>query len=243
MVGPAEIDFTVHRALIASHSDFFRAAFNWPAYEGVVCLDDEVPRTFGMFVQYCYFGKIFSKKEDEQVGCSQDKDEVKGEDKTETVHVDDDDEDGDDLPEDEEWDELIELYLLGQRLEASKFKDAVIDAIIEKADGDTDASASRRHLSLPVDQAKKVYDNTVGSAKLRELIVDFHVYGFKGETLKTGAGARPSPDVNAPKEFLQDVLQEVLRAGGDLYAKKKTLPWIEKPCAYHEHGEDKPCAE
>jgi len=63
------------------------------------------------------------------------------------------------------------------------------------------------------------------------LIVDFHVYGYREETLAANNVKAFVGD--APKDFFQDVMAAMIRAGPDLY-KKKVSPWVEDPTAYHE---------
>lgn len=76
-----------------------------------------------------------------------------------------------------------------------------------------------------------MYDNTGPNCPLRRLIVDFHVYGYRDETLAPDCAQLF--DGETPKDFYQDIVATLLRAGADLY-KKKLTPWVEDPTAYQE---------
>jgi len=210
-VGEQKTMFTVHRSLLCSTSAFFRAAINWPGFDGTIYLEYEDPADFEIFTHYVYFKTLYTQTRDNESTTPT---------STTTTAA------GIKISHDPEWTTLSSLYLLGDRLQSATFKNALITALIEKAAADT---------CLPVDQAQHIYANTVACAPLRRLIVDFHVFGFKGETLRRGSPAA-SPDlVDAPREFLGDVLEAFVSAGGELFAgKKKGLPWVEDVGGYHE---------
>ncbi|KEQ58550.1 uncharacterized protein M437DRAFT_59014 [Aureobasidium melanogenum CBS 110374] len=126
--------------------------------------------------------------------------------------------------DDQEWDCLPRLYTLGERLDAPKFKDAVINAIIEKVN---------ESKVIPDTWASYVYQNTVSACALRRLIVDFHVFAQKGRLLKRGA----CPDAEEPEEqFLWDVVVRMGEVGQQVFGEKADMPWVDA-CVYHEHGE------
>ncbi|KAH0368822.1 hypothetical protein KCU65_g3690, partial [Aureobasidium melanogenum] len=128
--------------------------------------------------------------------------------------------------DDQEWECLPRLYTLGERLDAPRFKDAVISAIIEKVN---------ESKVMPDTWASYVYQNTVSACALRRLIVDFHVFAHQGKLLKKGA----CPDAEEPEfEFLQDAMARMADAGQKVFAADKAdeMPWVDA-CVYHEHGE------
>lgn len=127
--------------------------------------------------------------------------------------------------DDQEWECLPRLYTLGERLDAPRFKDTVISAIIEKVN---------ESKVIPDTWASYVYQNTVSANALRRLIVDFHVFAQKGRLLKRGA----CPDAEEPEgEFLWDVVVRMGEVGREVFgAGKVEMPWVDA-CVYHEHGE------
>ncbi|CAD0107189.1 unnamed protein product [Aureobasidium uvarum] len=122
----------------------------------------------------------------------------------------------------QEWECLPRLYTLGERLDAPKFKDAVVSAIIEKV-AETEV--------MPDNWASYVYQNTVSGNALRRLIVDFHVFAHQSRLLKKGA----CPDAVEPEyEFLQDVVQRIAEVGLEVFTAGGEMPWTDA-CVYHEH--------
>lgn len=190
--------FAVHRSILATKSEYFRAALAWPGCDGTVTITDIDGKLFACFVQWLYTGKIFSRVESSV---------SKGEDM--------------EYEKDEEWDLLIGLYIMGDRLVAPRFKDDLIDAMVEKEVEDE---------TIPM-EAAVVYANTKPGSPLRRLLVDFHVYSYRDQTLEQEVAAEY--DDEAPKEFYQDVVAAMIKAGQGLY-KTKSFPWIEDLPAYHE---------
>ncbi|KAH0170127.1 hypothetical protein KCU67_g2766, partial [Aureobasidium melanogenum] len=191
-----------HRNLLMSVSGFFAAGLTSSFEEaetGVFELEEEDPSTFTIFEQWVYKDRLFIKK---TTSSSSD--------------VEDDD---------QEWECLPRLYTLGERLDAPRFKDAVISAMIEKVN---------ESKVMPDTWASYVYQNTVSACALRRLIVDFHVFAHQGRLLKKGA----CPDAEEPEfEFLQDAMARMVDVGQQVFvAGGGEMPWVDA-CVYHEHGE------
>lgn len=189
--------FMAHKALLMTSSAFFAMSLSGgfsEARSGIVELPEEDPEFFSTFVHYVYFGRLFSKTEA-------------------TTHEDD-----------EEWCILPRLYTLGERLDAPKFRDAVVSGVIDKVIESN---------IMPADWAEHVYGHTVAPCPLRRLIVDFHVFVHKGKLLKKGASV--DTQETCP-EFLQDAMHRMIDLGKDLYEQNE-YPWVVNPCRYHEHGE------
>lgn len=91
-------------------SDYFRAACNWPGFSGRVTVADIDSEHFNVFVQWIYTDRIYTQLSDQTTVGIQSDGEV----------------------EDQEWETLIDLYIMGDRLVAPAFKDAIINSIIEK---------------------------------------------------------------------------------------------------------------
>ncbi|KAG9678411.1 hypothetical protein KCU99_g1303, partial [Aureobasidium melanogenum] len=202
--GPKETRETkvFHRNLLMSVSGFFAAGLTSSFKEaetGVFELEEEDPSTFTIFEQWVYKDRLFIKK---------------------TASSSPDTED-----DDQEWECLPRLYTLGERLDAPRFKDAVISAMIEKVN---------ESKVMPDTWASYVYQNTVSACALRRLIVDFHVFAHQGRLLKKGA----CPDAEEPEsEFLQDAMARMVDVGQQVFAAGGgEMPWVDA-CVYHEHAE------
>lgn len=194
-----------HKNLLMSVSGFFATGLTSSFREaetGIFELDEEDAFTFSIFEQWVYKDRLFIKK----TAC------------TASSDAEDDD---------TEWECLPRLYTLGERLDAPRFKDAIVSAIIEKV-GESKV--------MPDTWASYVYQNTVSACALRRLIVDFHVFAHQGKLLKKGA----CPDADEPEfEFLQDAMARMADAGQQVFAAGAAageMPWADA-CAYHEHGE------
>lgn len=192
-----------HRNLLMSVSGFFATGLTSSFKEaetGVFELEEEDFSIFSIFEQWVYKDRLFIKKTASPTSPDTDDD-------------------------DQEWECLPRLYTLGERLDAPRFKDAVISAIIEKV-GESKV--------MPDTWASYVYQNTVSSCALRRLIVDFHVFAHQGKLLKKGA----CPDADEPEfEFLQDAMARMADAGQQVFAAAgDEMPWADA-CVYHEHGE------
>lgn len=120
-----------------------------------------------------------------------------------------------------EYLQFAKCYVLGDLLQDGNFKDAALDAILEKAS----AKASDGRTWYPVGPVvRHIYDNTVDSSKARRLLVDLYTQYGHGEWLRKWA----EPE-DLPKQFLHDLATEVL----DKRAKTMAPPG--DACRYHQH--------
>jgi hypothetical protein len=149
-----------HKNLLMSISGFFATGLTSSLKEaetGVFELEEEDSATFSVFEQWVYRDRLFIKKTNTSSPSSSSSD------------AEDDQ---------QEWECMPRLYTLGERLDAPRFKDAVISAIIEKVN---------ETKVIPDNWATYVYQNTVSACALRRLIVDFHVFAHQGKLLEKGA--------------------------------------------------------
>jgi hypothetical protein len=197
-----------HKNLLLSVSGFFTAGLTSSFKEAetrIFELEEEDSATFSVFEQWVYKDRLFIKKSTTASPSS--------------ASFSDTEDDQ------QEWECLPRLYTLGERLDAPKFKDAVISAIIEKV-GESKV--------MPDNWAAYVYQNTVAACALRRLVFDLHVFAHQGRLLKKGA----CPDAEEPEfEFLQDAMARMADAGQTIFATDAAeMPWSDA-CVYHEHGE------
>ncbi|KAI5235939.1 hypothetical protein E4T43_08916 [Aureobasidium subglaciale] len=203
IVGSGREKFLMHTSLVTSVSGFFAMGLTSSfkkAESGVFEMEAESPAAFSVFVHWIYTNRLFIKKT-----ASSDSSALEN--------------------DDEEWEYLPRLYTLGERLDAPRFKDAVMSAIIEKVGEDK---------VIPDNWASYTYQNTVTDCALRRLIVDFHVFAHKCKLLKKGAG----PDAEDPEaEFLQDAMSKMADAAEWGTVSHQHMPW-DNACHYHEHGDE-----
>ncbi|THX41278.1 hypothetical protein D6D10_02855 [Aureobasidium pullulans] len=192
--------FVVHKNLLMTVSGFFAMGLTSSFKEadtGIFEMEEEDPDVFSIFVHWIYFNRLFTVKTSPSSATDEDS---------------------------EEWDCLPRLYTLGERLDAPRFKDAVISATIEKV---------KESQVMPDNWATYVYQNTVAPCGMRRLIVDFHVFAHQGKLLKKGA----CPDADEPEgDFLQDAMARMVDAGHSVFTTAAQMPWT-NPCDYHEHGD------
>ncbi|GAB0134623.1 hypothetical protein EsDP_00002988 [Epichloe bromicola] len=128
----------------------------------------------------------------------------------------------------EEYIHLAKAYVLGDFLSDGHFKDAVLDAILEKST----TWASDGQIWSPVGPViRHIYDNTLGCSKARQLLVDLYTLNGHGDWLQDWA----DPD-DLPKDFLLDLAVALL--------DKRPMPEPDippDPCRYHQHKPNQSC--
>ena len=195
LVGPPDNAkrFSLHKALAVNASAFFDGAFRneWKeSSENVVHLPAHDPEHFEIFFLWLYTRRVFSYQANGFVR------------------------DGGG----EEWDRLANAWALGAYLQATDFKDAIADVVVEQA-GQVSASMHSLH--------KIIYANSVAGAPIRKLIVDVAVWRWEASTVEAQASDASSSD------FYRDLSIALLKhraASIDGRAVKAS-------CDYHAHGE------
>ena len=127
---------------------------------------------------------------------------------------------------DAEWSRLAHRYFFGNTVKDERFANASIDAMIDKME-----EVDR----YPTGIASEVYTYTEPGDKLRQVIVDVHVWKGLSTWIKP-----PHDDANGPKDFFQDVVQGMQAAGVNLYDENAPMPW-DSQCAYHSHALTSKC--
>ncbi|KAK2598094.1 hypothetical protein QQS21_005805 [Conoideocrella luteorostrata] len=128
----------------------------------------------------------------------------------------------------EEYIHLAKAYVLGDFLSDFEFKDAVLDAILEKSN--SEAHDGRKWNPVgPV--IRHIYDNTLDCSKARQLLVDLYTLHGRGDWLRDWA----DPE-DLPKEFLLDLAVALL----DKRVRPKAATQL-GPCHYHQHQPTQSC--
>lgn len=128
----------------------------------------------------------------------------------------------------EEYLHLAKAYVLGDFLSDGDFKDAVIDAILEKST----TTASDGKIWSPVGPViRHIYDNTLGCSQARQLLVDIYTRNGHGNWLQDWAHRD-----DLPKDFLLDLAVALLDK------RSRPVPAIPlDPCRYHQHKSNRSC--
>lgn len=143
LVGPEKQCFEIHKALICSRSDFFKAAFtgNFKEADGTLTLPEDDPATFKHFVHWIYTDSLRGLYYSETVNPTMKEltDKVRSEVISQNLlHVEElshtnahrklwEHANYRDLP----LDSLIAVYILADKLQVPRLKDAAITALVE----------------------------------------------------------------------------------------------------------------
>ena len=129
----------------------------------------------------------------------------------------------------EEWNRLVDSWVLGNVLLSGSFKDAVVDAMVHQV----------LMNSVPFDIHTELYQNSSDSSPIRKLMVDFAVHLWDEEEI-SDIDTDDKPEVQAV--FLRDVAVAFHKVKQLSKAEQLANPISsENGCFYHEHGADKPC--
>ncbi|KAF9641031.1 hypothetical protein BFW01_g12837 [Lasiodiplodia theobromae] len=191
--------FIIHKDILCASSDFFKNACKepWKESAGVVELSGTEPRLFEVYARWLYSPDVLNLMEKPVVTTA-----ANG-----AISV-------------PAYEPLFHLYALGDMLQDSKFKNAILDKIVEV----------RRLVNYhPICFSAFVYSELPPSSPLRRLYVDFWVGSSASDWFNTKNPADDCNSPDAPMEFFRDVLRQS-KTGG---AGKK--PWEEDICQYHEH--------
>lgn len=150
-VGPRADLITLHSDLLPEKTKSYLTAR--AAAQPFHQLPDELPEIVNLYRLFLYTGTIFS------IG-NNDKDEFDGAEHNNGASMD------------AERTKLMECYLLGTHLHDERFRNAAINALVEKVEKEEE---------YPTGLASDVYRHTESGDRLRKLIVDFHVWKGQGE--------------------------------------------------------------
>ena len=192
--------FTIHESVITRFSDFFAAAVKngWKESEDrVVRLPDRLASDFEVFQSFIYIGRIFNN------------------DPTELPNADMN-----------EYTALALLWGLGEELQSTAFKDAVVDAFIE---------VLRNHEYMFNFAYGIIYSKSAGASPMRRLQVDTALWKWDAETVKNALSSETYSD------FFQDLAAEQQKF--IVHGRPARAPYLRSAsCVYHEHcGSGSPC--
>ena len=200
MVGAEEEVFYVHKTMLERHSDFFVKALQKEWVEGsdkCVKLPEDDPALFKLFVAFVYTGKIYFQHQPES------------------------------QPEDtcEEWHICARAWVLGDKYQATSFKDAIVDALLEKIEAED---------KVPIGMHRVIYANTATASPMRKILVDIAVYEWHDGRVEDLTRSE------AWNDFFTDL---AVKLHSLRHAALGTAPYKSgSGCLYHEHeAAGKPC--
>ncbi|CAO2652617.1 Nn.00g009000.m01.CDS01 [Neocucurbitaria sp. VM-36] len=212
-IGGEDNEFYIHEKLLSSASTFFDNVLKEGWKEGhdrIVRLPDVAPSIFKVWMKWLYTGRLFVKEPGDDVTvCSS----------YTCTH---------------ESSRLYNCYALGEFLQDLDFKDATVDAMIDKM-------VERK--GVPITLADHIYSHSNKDSKHRKLAIDCFIRLWPRGGWTSLTEEDEDRGTFQPRQFLCDVLIEI---GPDLEKGVKRVNVEEffdssNTCKYHEHGSEKPC--
>ena len=121
---------------------------------------------------------------------------------------------------------LAHLWAYAESIQACAFKDAIVDAMIERV---------QALGSVPTGTFKIVYANSAGPSGMRRLHVDIAMYGWRTEHLLAVQREEAYDD------FFYD-LAIAMHRRRDICIDDTRSPYMRDPgCRYHDHWTEEPC--
>jgi hypothetical protein len=189
--------YSIHERLISHRSEFVRLALRgeWKeAQERTVQLPEDDTEVFSVYQQWLYSGLIHTSCDTSFSGT------------------------------DNEYETLVKAYILGEKFMDTDFKDAIMDAIVDKL-----RSLRRFDTRLTT----LVFSNTPSTSPLRRFWMDAYYYFGSPEWLNATSVGSPI-NTEFMVEFSRHQMQ--FRRGSE-ECGPHTMFWS---CTYHEHGTN-PC--
>lgn len=202
-VGPADNNrtFDIDQRPLIKHSRFFAIMLSGPWREArskSVNLTEDDPDIFAIFALFIHTGKIFSTRDGDI-----------------EIYPDG-------SRRDKEWARLARAWVLGDKLQATAFKEAIADAICDKVVLDR---------KWPLTLHQIIYSSTTPAVKgVRRLCVDIAVAKWDARTLKCTMRDEEW------SEFFEDVAVRLLalRKRGEK-CESAEIEFGEPGCRYHAH--------
>lgn len=176
-----------------------------------VRLADQNSPTFRIYVQWLYSGRLHTKLYFKE-----------GSEASGNVHRN-------------EWLQLVNAYLLGEKLADTDFRDLVLDACL-----DWFGEASRKDLLIIVQSVREAYTQLAKNSPLRQLVVDIAAWHFDHQTVKKFQEVESVVDF--PKSFLLDMLAAMsarFQGTGSSFGIVSPVLKGRGTCEYHCHGDEK----
>lgn len=169
------------------------------AKERSITFPEDDPELFNIFANFVYTGYIRSRKPNDIIL---------------------------DRNFDCEWDRLGTMWVLGEKLQAAEFKDAVVDALVEKL------RAGSKH---PATMHQTVYPGGAGPSGMRRLLVDIAAWTWSKTQLES---------TERKEEWVGFFFDLAVKLQTLVGARRPIAPWKTDSgpeCLYHDHESEKAC--
>jgi hypothetical protein len=150
VMGTDGCEFLVHQNRLYERSPYFAAATKEDWKEGQehrIPLPDDNPSGVGLYIQWIYGGRIFSRPSERESEIN-------------------------DKPIYNETSLLVEGFIFGEKIQDGDFKDAIIDAMILSINT---LGKDDKHWYPSGPAVDRAYEGTPEGSPLRKLMVDIHV--------------------------------------------------------------------
>jgi hypothetical protein len=188
--------FTVHESIVKARSEFVCLALrgDWvEASSRVIPLPEDEPALFSVYQHWLYNGLIHTSRQGMSTSAAE---------------------------SDEEYELLVEAYILGEKILDVAFKNSVMDAIVEKV-GQVEGTFNKKLTSL-------VWDNTPSASPLRRLWVDVYYHVGNVDWLRPGS----SGDTMSRWFLVEFGRFQMANRELERCSARLTMPL---GCEYHEH--------
>lgn len=209
MVGKEDAakEFLFHKERLTDHSEFCEVALssNWlEGKEHIIRLPEDSAENFNIFHNFVYKRRVMIEWLHDQTRNEYDE-----------------------LLDDGEWDRLLDLWMLGDKLMSPTFKDAVVDRLAEKV--------AEEEYICPTNFHEKIYSMTTCSCGLRRLLVDIALSVWPERSLEE---AEMDESWN---EFFKDVAVRATSGKASGRVGKDNPIFEVLQCEYHDHGDEGAC--
>jgi hypothetical protein len=218
IVGSSKATYFVHEAQLRASSAFFTQMFNGDWKESAtrtVILSEAIPQPFSIYVKWLYSRRFYITESDD-IDCEEESDTLES-------------------GENGERENLWDCYQLGDFLQDSDFKDAIIDALINKMVVEN---------CYPLYIAQAVYASSTAASPHRQWVVDCAIKFWSKPELDAVAEDAVSESGDYPQEFRTDLFVAMsahLRTGVKVTLVADFFQNLDT-CKYHEHTKkNTPC--
>lgn len=191
--------FVLQQDVVMRQSGFFNAALKDEWNEGavddvvtIVDMDDDDPGAFSIYAEWLWSGAIYTMA---------DKNHAKRDDDT-------------------EYQQLVQAYILGDKLRDKDFQNTIIDAMIEKL-------VTSNFVDLKL--ANIIYESTLPASPLRRLLVDMYVWAGNPSWI-----TREEVKPYLHSDFMFDLNCAHFKANAT-GTSANGAPYLRSPCDYHDH--------
>jgi hypothetical protein len=202
-------DFVAHESFLTSRSDFFRRAMNgsWAESESrVVKLPEDDPKVFAIYVSLIYTGQLTTMLKSKEELATLDTATFRA-----IVQA--------------EYATLLQMYILGDKLQDLQAKNATVAAVLELIDM---KSAENRWFVPMVELVNMSYERTPAGSPIRRLMTDLWSSNSVREILQNASKMHEDFRIDLAK-CLSEIRPKKQGEGGNRAKRNGMEAYLEKP--------------